>query len=247
MSDIMGKQGSEAVVLVDYENMPRVDARELAPDARLVIVVGKHQAKIPTETVMATQALGDRVEWIRVGGTGANALDFFIAFYLGAYSAAGRHRRLYVLSKDKGYDPLIAHLNASGFVAARVTSVAAARGAAPLVPAAEAPAQSRGRRGRGRDRGARPKARQNASQPPQRMLHRPSRQPAVQVVDAAEAAVRNLSKIAMPRRPKRKDGLVRHLKSLFAGMSEQEVLKVVDSMRQAGFVRTDGKAVEYCR
>jgi hypothetical protein len=39
-----------------------------------------------------------------------NALDFHVAFYLGVLVASDKDGHFYIVTKDAGFDPLIAHL-----------------------------------------------------------------------------------------------------------------------------------------
>lgn len=94
-------------VYVDYENMSNLKA--LTPvDGKYYFFIGETQAKLPVKLVMATNNIN--VEWIRIQGAGKNALDFHIAYYLGVNAIVSDSMH-YVLSKDKGYDPLIASIN----------------------------------------------------------------------------------------------------------------------------------------
>ena len=68
-------------------------------------------------------AYPDRVQLIEMSGTGHNALDFHIAYYAGRIAVSDPGAYLHIISKDKGFDPLIAHLKASGIFARRSNSV----------------------------------------------------------------------------------------------------------------------------
>ena len=87
-----------------------------------MIIAGKDQTKVPIDLVQKTQPFGNAVEWIRVNGKGRNALDFFIAFFLGKDVAENREKTFIIYSKDTGYDPLINHLKKSGIKAKRIVS-----------------------------------------------------------------------------------------------------------------------------
>ena len=65
-------------------------------------------------------------------GTGHNALDFHIAYYLGLLVAKHPADRFVIVSKDAGFDPLIAHLRGRNIRCERIPSLAR------LIPA-EAP------------------------------------------------------------------------------------------------------------
>ncbi|MPN45276.1 hypothetical protein SDC9_192843 [bioreactor metagenome] len=57
-------------------------------------------------------------------GVGHNALDFHIAYYLGRLSIQHPAARFVIVSKDTGFDPLVAHLRAQKVECERVTSLA---------------------------------------------------------------------------------------------------------------------------
>ena len=56
------------------------------------------------------QTLGDRAKYVEIDGSGPNALDFHIAYYIGELDAADPAGSFHVISKDRGFDPLIRHL-----------------------------------------------------------------------------------------------------------------------------------------
>ena len=89
---------------------------------KVAIIVGQDQSKVPIDLVQKTQPFGNAVEWIQVSGKGRNALDFFIAFFLGRDVAADRSKNFIIYSKDTGYDPLINYLKKSGIKARRIVS-----------------------------------------------------------------------------------------------------------------------------
>lgn len=91
---------------------------------RVVIFVGASQKNVPIEMVTSAQKLGSRVEWTKVGAEGRNALDFFIACRLGRVLEKQPPRpECIVLSKDKGFDPLLRHLNGVGLKCRRIDSL----------------------------------------------------------------------------------------------------------------------------
>ena len=52
------------------------------------------------------QALGDRANYVEIDGSGPNALDFHIAYYIGELATADPTGSFHVISKDKGSDPI---------------------------------------------------------------------------------------------------------------------------------------------
>jgi PIN domain len=102
---------SDKFLLIDYENIQKVDLSGVADDILIRIFVGQSQKSIPIELVKQAQCFGHRLEWIRIEGEGKNALDFHIAFYLGKLQKEHTAASFIILSKDKGFDPLIKHIN----------------------------------------------------------------------------------------------------------------------------------------
>ncbi len=123
--------GVGAVVLVDFESVQDIDFSKLA-GSRLVVFAGEVQRKVPIEVAMGLQTLGERARWVRSSGVGPNALDFHIAFEIGRMVEKGEKGPVFVLSRDKGFDPLLAWLGAELAISARrVVSLAEAFGAGP--------------------------------------------------------------------------------------------------------------------
>jgi hypothetical protein len=112
------------VLLIDYENVQGINLEELAgTDSRVCIFTGSSQSKIPIELVSSAQVLGNRLEWIRIDGNGPNALDFHIAYYLGAHITKYPKNEYFVLSKDKGFDPLMKHIAKEKVACKRITTI----------------------------------------------------------------------------------------------------------------------------
>ncbi len=111
------------LLLVDFENVQQVDLNRLDEHFHVVIFVGSGQKSVPIELVAAAQKLGSRVDWQRVEGNGSNALDFYIACHLGRVIEKSPSLHCIVLSKDKGFDPLLKHLNKSGLKCKRINSL----------------------------------------------------------------------------------------------------------------------------
>lgn len=112
----------EEYLYIDYENVQDVKADVIKKTIKVKIIVGADQTKVPIDLVQKTQPFGNTVEWIRVNGKGRNALDFFIAFFLGKDVAADKEKTFIIYSKDTGYDPLINHLKNGGVKARRIVS-----------------------------------------------------------------------------------------------------------------------------
>jgi hypothetical protein len=123
-------------VLVDFENIQPNDLGLLKGGAyRIKVFVGANQTKIPLEMARALQTFGPDAEYIRIEGSGANALDFHIAYYIGRLTAENPGAGFLVVSKDRGFDPLIKHLGVRNVRCRRATLIAD-------IPVADAPASA---------------------------------------------------------------------------------------------------------
>jgi hypothetical protein len=98
-------------VLIDYENVQPKNLELLASDEfKVLVFVGQNQAKIPFDLADSMQLLGKNARYVQITGNGQNALDFHIAYYIGELAAGEPDAVFHIISKDKGFDPLINHL-----------------------------------------------------------------------------------------------------------------------------------------
>lgn len=98
-------------VLIDLENIQPEHLSVLTgQNFKVLVFVGQNQSKISFDLVSAVQHLGKNAEYIKIQGNGPNALDFHIAFYIGQFSVENKDAHFHIISKDKGFDPLIKHL-----------------------------------------------------------------------------------------------------------------------------------------
>lgn len=114
---------SDRVLLIDLENVQKVDLSLVPAEARVLVFYGITQKKLPEELVVQAQPLGTRLKWIKISGQGPNALDFHIAFYLGLELAHRPTSECTVFSRDIGFDPLMRHLQTLGHSCRRVQSL----------------------------------------------------------------------------------------------------------------------------
>ena len=114
---------SKHYILIDYENVQTKSLSVLqdAPNQafRIMVFVGANQSKLPVELVSSMQGFGDKAQYVLITGSGRNALDFHIAYYLGALTERDPDGIFHVISKDTGYDQLVKHLKAKNINAAR--------------------------------------------------------------------------------------------------------------------------------
>ena len=108
------------LLLVDFESVQRLDMSILDDSYRAIVFVGALQNRPRAANNPATAHRFSRVEFQHVEGTGRNALDFHIACHLGRVFETERGTTCIVVSKDKGYDPLLLHLTQRGLACRRV-------------------------------------------------------------------------------------------------------------------------------
>lgn len=105
----------EQVVLVDFENVQKLDLAQLPSHARIKVFTGQLQSKVSMTLAKQAQPLGSRLQYVTIEGNGRNALDFHIACHLGEGICKSPKAEFVILSNDKGFDPLVQHLKARGF------------------------------------------------------------------------------------------------------------------------------------
>ena len=111
-------------VLIDLENVAPDRLDLLNQDwIKVLLFVGKNQTKLKVSLVKGVQCLGERAQYVEMSGTGHNALDFHIAFYVGRISATDKDAYFHIVSDDRGFDPLIDHLKQKGILADRVAGL----------------------------------------------------------------------------------------------------------------------------
>lgn len=100
-------------VLIDFENVQPKNLELLTEHPiKVFVFVGENQAKIPFDLATAMQLRGKDASYVKITGNGQNALDFHIAYYLGELTLKEADASYYIVSKDKGFDPLLRHLQA---------------------------------------------------------------------------------------------------------------------------------------
>ncbi len=124
-------------VLVDFENVQPKDIGLLKDGPfKVRVFLGPNQSKIPVALAAALQSLGESAEYIVLETAGNNALDFHIAYYIGALSAAEPNAFFHVISKDTGFDSLLKYLKGKKIFAQRSACIADIPYFKPALPAA---------------------------------------------------------------------------------------------------------------
>ena len=99
-------------VLIDFENVQPRNLELLAKHPfKVFVFVGANQTKVSFDLADSMQLLGNNAQYIKISGNGQNALDFHVAYYIGELAAKDPDAYFHIISKDKGFDPLIKHLS----------------------------------------------------------------------------------------------------------------------------------------
>jgi hypothetical protein len=152
-------------VFVDFENVPEVDLGLVeGKPVHVTILIGKNQKKIDLPLVQQIRRLAAQVELVEVGASGRNALDLTLAYYLGHAVLRAPDARFCIISRDKDFDPMIAHLSAKHIKVVRRDRLTAlpvqteprpgraAKATVPVGPSATAKAEALVRTGEPEDR-----------------------------------------------------------------------------------------------
>lgn len=111
-------------ILVDFEN---VQPGKINPPedmlVKVLVFLGETQTKVSLDLAMSLQALGNNAEYIKITGSGKNALDFHIAFWIGKLSEKEPKSYFHIVSKDTGFDPLVKYLRKNKILARRVSII----------------------------------------------------------------------------------------------------------------------------
>ena len=98
-------------VFVDFENVHQIDASVIgAKSVNFTLLLGAKQTKLDAGLVEKLMEHAASVQLIRLASSGKNALDLTLAYYVGRTVSADPAAYIHIVSKDKGFDPLIEHL-----------------------------------------------------------------------------------------------------------------------------------------
>jgi hypothetical protein len=107
-------------VFVDFENVRQIDLAIIGKKAvSFTLLVGSQQTKLEVALVEKLFEHALSVQLVRLTSPGRNALDFTLAYYVGRAVAGDPTGSFHIVSKDTGYDPLIAHLRSRNILAQR--------------------------------------------------------------------------------------------------------------------------------
>ncbi len=125
-------------VFVDFENVHEIDPAVLECRALTVtLLLGPVKKKLDLAVVEQLVGHAAAVQFVRLAAKGKNAVDFALAYYLGQAVLADPTACFHIVSNDKGYDPLVEHLQAKHVRVRRhgdFASLLAALTAKPIPP-----------------------------------------------------------------------------------------------------------------
>lgn len=125
VSRLIGELGVRTnFVLIDSENVrPEYIEKLKHEHFRVVVFVGANLKRLDFPIANAVQSLGSNGSYVQISSHGPSALDFHIAYYIGKLSSAHPDAYFHIISKDKGFDPLIKHLKDKKIFCSRWPSV----------------------------------------------------------------------------------------------------------------------------
>ena len=117
------------IYFLDFENLQSTqnELNELIDETcEVYLFHGAHQNNFPTYWMKTAIDLGHRLHMIQLKESANNALDFFISYYIGKL-ASDNSLEFFIISNDKGYDPLIDHLATENISVTRISRTKATK------------------------------------------------------------------------------------------------------------------------
>ena len=116
------------IYLVDYENVNlngMVGIENLEETDHVVVFLGNNTGAIPIEWHIRILDSKAQVKYIKCGKVSKNYLDFQLATFCGYIMAGLDHEKVYVVSKDKGFDSIVDFWtdNKEGIQIARIEAI----------------------------------------------------------------------------------------------------------------------------
>ena len=240
--------GPTHYVLIDFENV-QVKSLALLKGERFKVKVflGPKNTKLPVDLVLAMHELGEHADYIMLGVSGANALDFHITYYLGKLTAEAPDGHFHIISKDTGFDSLIRHVNSKNLHCQRAASIEAMLGMVPEVttPTAVKPGHEKP------VAASKSKARVKAKAAPAN----PQIKPAGKSVAAKNRTVTTVAETViqaaiadLKKRQKSRPATSKTLLSTLEANKNlvgSEVTAVFDALVKRGYIKVDGRKVIY--
>ncbi|MES9856041.1 MAG: PIN domain-containing protein [Sedimenticola sp.] len=98
---------------IDYENTGTLECIDFQAYQRIYVFCGSKNSKINLGDAAISEFLS--IEIIRLKTTGADNLDFHIAYYLGKFSEkASKDVEFHIITNDNGFNGLVNHIKKTG-------------------------------------------------------------------------------------------------------------------------------------
>jgi hypothetical protein len=208
-------------VFVDFENVQEIDLAVVGNQTvSFTMLLGPQQTKMKVTVVEKLLEHAASVQFVRLVSTGPNALDFTLSYYIGRAAATDPNGFFHIISKDKGFDPLIEHLRSKHIRACRHDDFTALRFSGSAKP-------------------------QSTTPPPPAASVKVQTKPRALPPIASELEMRVLDRLRKPstQRPRTKEKLVSYL---LHDVAADKVSALIENLSQAGHLFIDDKgAVKY--
>lgn len=112
-------------IFVDFESVQDIDLALIeSKPVKVFLFFGAQQNKVSVELMMQVHRFHYQLEMIKLEQTGKNALDFVLTHHLSLQTTAIPDGYYHIVSRDKGFDALVAHLRSRNILAARAEAFA---------------------------------------------------------------------------------------------------------------------------
>ena len=224
--------------LIDFENVQPKALDRLRPgEARIKVFLGQQQTKLMLDLVQALQPFGPDAEYIPITGSGPDAVDFHIAYYIGRLAVEEPGAVFRIISKDKGFDPLVRHLTARGIGCQRLAELPQP-GASPAVSKPPASGGSTAKKAVKKKAG---KAVVITVEPA--VTPKPASAPKASTASRVKVVLECLGRST---RPSKVSGLRASIKSWFKpALDDKQVDAVLQSLRSSKRIAVEGAKVTY--
>ncbi len=211
-------------VFVDFENVHEIDLAVIGSKfVTFTLLVGSRQTKLDISLVEKLFEHAAAVQLVRLTSAGKNALDFALAYYVGRAVAADPTGCFHIVSKDKGYNPLVEYLLSKHIQIQRHDDFDA------LVFSTQS---------HGKPVPSKPTASKIKAGPIKKNI---SKTEAADMEALKQAALANLRKLGA-KTPKSKKRLISHLKAQLSLQTEEAVvLDLIEIMDHAAYLAIDDK------
>ena len=107
-------------IFIDFENVQETDFDRIAgKPVKVILVLGERHKNLPVVLVKKLLKYATQVELVETKRNGKNALDLVLAQHIGEAKKTDPRGYFHIVSKDKDFDALIAHLKDNDTLAAR--------------------------------------------------------------------------------------------------------------------------------